>query len=161
MLSKKGLSFARIKEKLVGGKLVRRLFHSGIGRLKQEKMLSKDLRDLNFIKIKNSRGEKEAMVCFIVTNNKSWLNLSEGHKTDRLSKKPFMYIDYISVQKNKSTGLGTQLLLEVVTLAKKQGVKNVFLDVKKNSRAFRLYKKFGFVEKGQRNTDFLLMELEI
>jgi ribosomal protein S18 acetylase RimI-like enzyme len=52
----------------------------------------------------------------------------------------------------RGQGIGTQLLRQLVAIAKKRGYHNIFLDTtKKMKAANRLYKKFGFIETNNYN----------
>jgi [ribosomal protein S18]-alanine N-acetyltransferase len=82
----------------------------------------------------------------------------EGHITDIAVSK-----------KHRNKGIASELVKEIIRLAKENAVKQVFLEVRSsNEEAKKLYSKFGFSEIGKRkayysktNEDALIFSLKI
>ena len=60
-------------------------------------------------------------------------------------------------EKYRGNGFGTNLLNETVKLCKTQKIEYIYLNCKlTNNNAKKLYDKFGFIEFGRNNIDYLL-----
>lgn len=67
------------------------------------------------------------------------------------------YISFIGRLKSAGSGLGSQLILRFIDLARERGMNRVRLEVaKKNERARRFYDKFGFKSIEDRGVKLLM-----
>ncbi|MEY8767059.1 GNAT family N-acetyltransferase [Francisella philomiragia] len=73
------------------------------------------------------------------------------------------YWGYIGEKEYWGRGLGKEMMMKILDVANKEGIKSIYLKVHKdNYRAISLYKKLSFVEDvSQSTSDVIQMELEL